>query len=97
MLTGEEWMNGTAATIFRDFIVARGLNMSRQRILVLESFLSAEQQITADDLFTGLRSKQPALGRTTVYRTLKLMVECGIARMIVVDGTCRYERHHPAL
>lgn len=33
MLTGEERMNCTASKIFRDFIAARGLNMSRQRTL----------------------------------------------------------------
>jgi len=96
MLSGEERMNCTAAKIFRDFIAARGLNMSRQRTLVLGAFLLSGQQITVDDLFTELRSRQPALGRSTVYRTMKLIAECGLARVILVDGTCRYEKHQQA-
>lgn len=93
MLTGEERMDCTATIIFRDFVAARGLNMSRQRTLVLDAFLSSGQQITVDDLFTALRSRQHALGRSTVYRTLKLIAECGIARVILEGGTCRYEYH----
>jgi len=34
----------TIKKIFSDFVAAKGLNMSRQRTLVLEAFLSAEQQ-----------------------------------------------------
>ena len=92
MLTGEERMNCTASKTFRDFITAKGLNMSRQRTLVLGAFLSS-RQITVDDLFTELRSKHPSLGRSTVYRTLKLLVDCGIARMLAVEeGFAHYER-----
>lgn len=92
MMTGEEQTICTVTNIFREFIAARGLNMSRQRTRVLEEFLSVGQQITVDDLFIKLRTKHPTIGRTTVYRNLKLIVECGIARVILVDGTCRYEK-----
>ena len=70
--------------------------MSRQRTLVLDEFLSAKQQISVDELFIKLRTTHPTLGRTTVYRNLKLFAECGIARVILVDGTCRYEKLLPA-
>ena len=70
--------------------------MSRQRTLVLGEFLSAKQQISVDELFIKLRTTHPTLGRTTVYRNLKLFAECGIARVILVDGTCRYEKLLPA-
>jgi len=96
MLTGEERMDCTATRTFRDFITAKGLNMSRQRILVMDAFLSESEQISVDDLFIKLRTRHPALGRSTVYRTMKLLAECGIARFVLVDGTCRYEMSHAA-
>lgn len=78
---------------FRDFIAAKGLNMSRQRTLILEAFLSAGPSTNADELYLRLRSSNPTLGRSTVYRTMKLMVECGIARARVVSGgAVAYER-----
>ncbi|MHB8058352.1 MAG: Fur family transcriptional regulator [Desulfuromonadaceae bacterium] len=82
----------TITKIFSDFVAAKGLNMSRQRTLVLEAFLSAEQQNNVEDLFIVLREKHPAFGRSTVYRTMKLMVECGIVRVITVDGASRIEK-----
>lgn len=92
MLTGEEQMHCAITDIFRKFIAAKGLNMSRQRALVLDAFLSEMQQISVDDLFIKLRTKHPAIGRSTVYRTMKLLAECGIARFVLVDGTCWYEK-----
>lgn len=96
MLTGEGQLSCVVTKTFRDFIAANGLNMSRQRTLILGAFLSSGQQITVDDLFAELRRKQPAVGRSTVYRTLKLIAECGIARVILLDGTCRCEKYHEA-
>lgn len=92
MLTGEEQLGCAITEIFRKFIAARGLNMSRQRALVLDAFLSESRQISVDDLFIELRTRHPTLGRSTVYRTIKLLAECGIARVILVDGACRYEK-----
>lgn len=78
---------------FSDFVVAKGLYKSRQRILVLEAFLATGQQNSVEDLFAVLRGKHPAFGRSTVYRTMKLIVECGIAREHAVAGThARYEK-----
>lgn len=92
MLTGEEQMRSAITDIFRKFIAAKGLNMSRQRIIVMDAFLSESRQIDVDDLFIKLRAKHPAIGRSTVYRTMKLLAECGIARLFLVDGTCWYEK-----
>lgn len=92
MLTGEEQPGCTATKFLRNFIAAKGLNMSRQRALVLDTFLSESRQISVDDLFIKLRTTHPTLGRSTVYRTMKLLAECGIARFVLVDGTCRYEK-----
>lgn len=66
--------------------------MSRQRALVLDAFISERRQISVDDLFIKLRTRHPTFGRSTVYRTMKLLAECGIARVISVDGACRYEK-----
>jgi Fe2+ or Zn2+ uptake regulation protein len=97
MLTGEEQMCCTSAKIFRNFIAAKGLNMSRQRALILDAFLSEGPRMSVDDLYIRLRTQHPTLGRATVYRTLKLLVECGIARAFIVDGVpVKYEKYQSA-
>lgn len=89
--------------IFHDFISERGLKSTRQRDLILDFFLSAERHMSIEELYLKLRAKHPAIGYATVYRTLKLFAESGIAREIQFgDGQTRYEHlskgeHHDHL
>jgi len=93
MPTGNKNMSSTVVPLFRDFIAARGLNMSRQRALILEAFLSAPSQFSVDELYIKLRLQHPSLGRSTVYRTMKLIVACRIARIVVLEGApVQYEK-----
>lgn len=86
-------MECTAMNKFSDFIAAKGLHMSHQRVLILDAFLSIGQPTSFDELYVGLRTRYPTIGRSTVNRTLKLLVECGIARLFVVSGAAvSYER-----
>jgi len=65
--------------------------MSHQRIVILEGFLSSEPLMGVDELYIRLRGQYPTLGKATVYRTLKLLEECGIARAIVAyDAPIHY-------
>jgi len=93
MLTAE-YVKNPVFKLFRDFVATKGLNMSHQRIMVLEAFLAAGPRTNVDELYIKLRNRYSTLGRSTVYRTLKLIAECGMARAIIVDGatTLHYEK-----
>lgn len=88
---------------FREFIAHKGLKSTRQRDLILECFLSSSRHISIEELYLKLRAKHPSIGYATVYRTLKLFAESGIAREIQFgDGQTRYEHategeHHDHL
>lgn len=88
---------------FREFIASKGLKTTRQRGIILDSFLSSDRHISIEELYLKLRSKHPSIGYATVYRTLKLFAESGIAREIQFgDGQTRYEHsaegeHHDHL
>lgn len=89
--------------IFSDFIAHKGLKSTRQRDLILDFFLSSEQHISIEELYLKLRAKHPGIGYATVYRTLKLFADAGIANEIHFgDGQTRYEHrsegeHHDHL
>lgn len=89
--------------IFRDFITQKGLKSTRQRDIILDTFLSSERHMSIEELYLKLRAKHPNIGYATVYRTLKLFAESGIAReMQFGDGQTRYEHvgegeHHDHL
>ena len=89
--------------IFIDHLRGAGFKRTAQRDLILEVFLRTEGHLSAEDLYKLVRAKDPTVGFTTVYRTLKLLHECGLAREERLgDGRMRYEHdfnhdHHDHL
>lgn len=89
--------------IFKKYLSKKNLKYSEQRIIILEVFLATEKHLTAEELYELVRKKQPSIGYATIYRTLKLLCECGISRELKFnDGLSRYEhlyghKHHDHL
>ncbi len=77
------------------------LKHTKQRELILSAFLEAKQHITSEDLYQVVREQHSNIGYTTVYRTMKLLVEAGLAtERHFDDGITRYEveqEHHDHL
>ena len=89
--------------IFFEHLRRAGYKRTGQRDLILSVFLQTEGHLSAEDLYQQVKSKDPTVGFTTVYRTLKLLGECGLAREERLgDGRRRYEhqfnhQHHDHL
>jgi Fur family ferric uptake transcriptional regulator len=80
---------------FSEFLSAKGIRRSTRRNEVLDVFLGCEYHITANQLVELVHQRNPKIGIATVYRTLKLITEAGIARAIEFgDGTMRYEHDY---
>ncbi|MDD2364975.1 MAG: Fur family transcriptional regulator [Desulfuromonadaceae bacterium] len=88
---------------FNSFAAEKGLRSTRQRDIILDIFLSTHQHISVEELYLKIKSSNPGIGHATVYRTLKLFAESGLAREIHLhDGQTRYEHamegeHHDHL
>ncbi len=80
--------------IFLDHIQAAGLRRTLQRDLILETFLSTEEHLTSEDLYWLIHKQDPTIGHTTVYRTLKLLTEAGLAREVRFGDNKTYYEHH---
>ncbi len=81
--------------IFLNYIQKYGLRRTAQRDLILEVFLSTEEHLSSEDLYYLVKREDSAIGQTTVYRTLKLLTEAGLAREVRFgDGVTHYEHHH---
>lgn len=77
------------------YMRARGLRSTNQRRLVCDIFCRARGHLSTDDLLALVRKKDPAVGYATVYRTLKLLSESGLAyERQFRDGPTRYELAH---
>lgn len=80
--------------IFLEHIQTAGLRRTGQRDLILEIFLSTEEHLTSEDLHGLVHKKDPTVGLTTVYRTLKLLTEAGLAREVRFGDNKTYYEHH---
>lgn len=89
--------------IFNKFAAEKGLRSTRQRDIILDFFLSTREHVSVEDLYLKIKASHPGIGSATVYRTLKLFAEAGLAREILLhDGQTRYEHvmegeHHDHL
>ena len=83
------------------FLTGQGLKQTRQRDTILKEFVSAKGHLTVEDLYERVRERNPEIGAATVYRTLKLFCEAGIASPIHFQaGVTLYEyrsAHHDHL
>ena len=86
---------------WRSYIQDRRLNTTAQREAIVEQFLRTRDHVSIDELLTKVRKRHPRVGYATVYRTLKLLVDCGLAiERRFGDGQARYEvvgDHHDHL
>lgn len=84
-----------------EYLEQHNLKHTKQRELVLGTFLEARRHVSSEDLYQVVRAKYPNVGYTTVYRTMKLLVEAGLAtERHFDDGITRYEieqEHHDHL
>ncbi len=79
--------------IFDHHLEDKGFKRSHKRDTILKTFLNAKRHLSAEELFLLVQQEYPDIGYTTVYRTLKLIVEIGIAEVVDFDdGVKRYER-----
>jgi Fur family ferric uptake transcriptional regulator len=71
---------------------AKGLRSTEQRRAILEAFFRAPDHVSIEELLAQVRQEDPRVGYATVYRTLKLMAESGVAcEREFGDGLTRYE------
>jgi hypothetical protein len=67
---------------FERYLEGRGLRATARRSLILGVFLKTEKHLTAEELYRLVSRKDPSVGQATVYRTLRLLVDSGIAREV---------------
>jgi len=81
-----------AQEIFYRHLKRVGLKHTDQRDTILRTFLDTRDHLSTDELFRLVKKRDAKIGFTTVYRTLKLLAECGLASMVPFpDGMTRYE------
>jgi Fur family ferric uptake transcriptional regulator len=74
------------------YMLKKGLRSTAQRRLIIDTFFEGSPHRTIEDLLAEVRARDKGIGYATVYRTLKLLAECGVAsERRFGDGLSRYE------
>ncbi len=90
---------------FKTMLREKGLNVTTQRLLVLEVLANhKDEHLTAEDIYELVKEDDPEIGMATIYRNVQLLVEMQLVdRINLDDGRERYEigeyyqgeeRHH---
>ena len=89
-LTAEEIRS--AENIFRGYLRDRRLKYTPERRSLLQEVLGNDGHFEAEQLLIALRQSPHRVAKATVYRTLPLLVNCGILRQVQFgDKLTRYE------
>jgi Fur family ferric uptake transcriptional regulator len=64
---------------WRSYLASKGLKTTQQREAIVDAFLRISGHVGLEDLLSSARRKYPRVGLATVYRTVKLLEEAGIA------------------
>jgi Fur family ferric uptake transcriptional regulator len=76
-------------------IEEKGLRHSRQREAIARTFFAMGGHVPVDSLAARVRQEAPHISVATVYRTMKLLAEFGLAvPRDFGDGRARYEAAH---
>lgn len=64
---------------------AHGVRPTPQRLAVYEYLLAHRTHPSADAIFEALSPVYPTFSRTTIYNSLKVLMEAGLIRVVTID------------
>ena len=62
-----------------EYVDQQGLRWTDKRRLICDTFFASSEHISLEELLSRVRAKDPRIGYATVYRTMRLLVESGVA------------------
>lgn len=95
MTTGLDLARDESVERFRGWLKQRHLPPTPQRLVIAAVVLGAERPLSAEDVVDRLRTKGPAPGTATVYRTIDLLIECGLVTELA-DRREGFRRFQPS-
>ena len=85
----------SAKIIFSQYLKKNGMLYSKQREQILDIFLKTEKHSTINNLYDLVKKKDSQIGLATVYRTMEVICNAGLARKVDFgDGAKHYEHKY---
>lgn len=81
-----------AEDLLHDYLMAREQKLTWQRKTILAIFFAARTHLTIEELYKKVREQNRNIGVATVYRTVKILCDCGLASGFKdAGGNVKYE------
>lgn len=80
--------------MFESFLEKRCLKVTRQRRQVYKEILAMDDNFDVDSLLLRLRQKGDKISKATIYRTLQLLMECGLLRRVQLSPDGQLPRRY---
>ena len=78
--------------VFKNYLESKRLKKTTHRMVILENFIENEGHRSIEDIYGNIKLQDLRIGYSTVYRTMKLLTDAGLAREVDLgDGMIRYE------
>ncbi|NWF75626.1 MAG: transcriptional repressor [Nitrospirae bacterium] len=86
------WRNGTGPPWLQGKFRGCGYRLTMPRQIILDVLSKTTDHLSAEEIYMTVHKVYPAIGLTTVYRTLELLVQMGLVfKFDFGDGRARYE------
>lgn len=79
---------------FREFLEIRGEKLTGPRRLLVRHIFDSHKHFDADELVRDIHDAGHEISRSTVYRTLRLLVEAGLLRELRLTNRSAYEHDY---
>jgi Fur family ferric uptake transcriptional regulator len=79
---------------FREFLAIRGEKLTEPRRVLVRHIFDSHKHFDADELVADLHAADRRVSRSTVYRTLRLLVEAGLLRELRLTNRTVYEHDY---
>lgn len=77
---------------FKEFIKGKGLRYTREREVIMREISSTRGHFNPEELFIDMRARGLKVSKASVYRTVALLIECGILKEVEkTDKHAHYE------
>lgn len=75
---------------FRNLLAQKGMRVTSQRIAIFDAVFDEKDAFTAEQLLSLARKIDPSVSRSTVYRSIPILAECGLLREIDIGRDYKF-------
>jgi Fur family ferric uptake transcriptional regulator len=79
---------------FREYLEIRGEKLTQPRRVLVRHIFNSHKHFDADELFRDLHDAGHQVSRSTVYRTLRLLVDSGLLRELRLTNRSAFEHDY---